>query len=280
MELVNEQRHKDDLEPVSQDMFELLMDRLEKESFFQHQAIAGGSTRELSPSSPAVDMDAVCSVCLDGECHVDNAILFCDLCNLAVHQLCYGVPHIPDGPWVCCRCLHSPSTPVECCLCPSRLGAFKMTADGRWAHVICASWIPEVGFEDDIFLEPVVGIDRIAAARLKLTCYVCQQRGTGACIQCNQMSCYTAFHITCAQQAGLHMSSEVVPEAGEPVKRMAAFCDVHLPIATGKGSKQTPGSASKLLARSRENLKRARKILAVGQNATPVLSVPVITKSR
>ncbi|UYV74205.1 BRPF1 [Cordylochernes scorpioides] len=79
LDLMNEQRKKDNVAEVTPDMFELLMDRLEKESYFQSQ------TSGKDPN-PSIDEDAVCCICNDGECQNSNAILFCDMCNLAVHQ--------------------------------------------------------------------------------------------------------------------------------------------------------------------------------------------------
>jgi len=32
----------------------------------------------------------MCDVCLDGDTEFDNAIVMCELCNVAVHQTCYG----------------------------------------------------------------------------------------------------------------------------------------------------------------------------------------------
>lgn len=136
-------------EAVSESVLETLMDRLEKESLWETVGRGGGGR---SGGGPLVDEDAVCCVCQDGECHNANVILFCDMCNLAVHQECYGtlfthnrdaerahrahfvdaagVPYVPEGQWLCRRCQLSPSVAVECALCPNKGGAFKQTAEG------------------------------------------------------------------------------------------------------------------------------------------------------
>ncbi|XP_071021106.1 bromodomain and PHD finger-containing protein 3 [Oncorhynchus clarkii lewisi] len=225
LEMVNARRASDGHATVSPDTFELLVDRLEEESYRE--------ARSRAPSQSAIDDDAFCCVCLDDECLNSNVILFCDACNLAVHQECYGVPYIPEGQWLCRCCLQSPQRPVDCVLCPNRGGAFKQTSDGRWAHVVCAIWIPEVCFANTVFLEPVEGVDNIPPARWKLTCYLCKQKGRGAAIQCHKANCYTAFHVTCAQRAGLFMKIDPVRETNVngttfSVKK-TAFCEVHSP---------------------------------------------------
>ncbi len=228
--LINEERKTEGLTSVPQEPFELLMDRLEKECEFETQA-PGNGNEPINPYN--IDENAVCCICSDGECHNTNAILFCDMCNLAVHQECYGVPYIPEGQWLCRRCLQSPSCSVDCVLCPNKGGAFKQTLDNRWAHVVCALWIPEVQFANTVFLEPIDGVRDVPSARWKLLCYICRRR-RGACIQCAKANCYVAFHVTCAQQAGLCMKIEMIRN-GDVTK--SAFCDSHTP----------PGARKKLL---------------------------------
>lgn len=229
LEMVNQKRVSDGHASVPPDTFELLIDRLERESILE--------SRSQALSQSTIDEDAYCCVCLDDECLNSNVILFCDICNLAVHQECYGVPYIPEGQWLCRRCLQSPSRPVDCVLCPNRGGAFKQTSDGSWAHVICAIWIPEVCFANTVFLEPVEGVKNIPPARWKLTCYLCKQKGRGASIQCHKANCYRAFHVTCAQRAGLYMKIDPVRETGTngttfTVKK-TAYCENHSPPGTG-----------------------------------------------
>lgn len=263
LSIMNEKREAQGLAPVSVDSLELLMDRLEKESYFQ--AAVNGQTVSV------VDDDAVCCICMDGECQNTNVILFCDMCNLAVHQDCYGVPYIPEGQWLCRRCLQSPSRAVDCVLCPNQGGAFKQTDRGHWAHVVCALWIPEVRFANTVFLEPIDSIETIPPARWKLTCYICKQKGVGACIQCQKTNCYAAFHVTCAQQAGLHMKMDTVKDSGDsqPVLvQKTAYCDVHTPL--DKAGKEDP----------RQKMKQVRKLLAKKRNFVPVILIPTIPPER
>lgn len=297
LDTINEKRKSEGIAPVSQEVFETLMDRLEKESFFESQT-------NCDPNQ-YIDEDAVCCICNDGECQNSNAILFCDMCNLAVHQECYGVPYIPEGQWLCRRCLQSPSRAVDCVLCPNKTGAFKQTDTGKWAHVVCALWIPEVCFANTVFLEPIDSIENIPQARWKLTCYICKRRH-GACIQCFKTNCYTAFHVTCAQQAGLYMKIEPIKgENGQLTVRKTAFCDVHTPsdseagkeeeqsedevkekgnVSKSKTPSKTPAKAlSKAAksAKSKRSIKKFRKLLAEKKTTgVPIVNIPFIPAHR
>lgn len=46
----------------------------------------------------------VCAVCSGEEACDSNEIVFCDGCDVGVHQECYGVAFIPEGQWRCQRC--------------------------------------------------------------------------------------------------------------------------------------------------------------------------------
>ncbi|XP_043662093.1 peregrin [Drosophila teissieri] len=270
LEHMNEERQRLGLNAVGIDTMELLMDRLEKESHFQ--AAANGT-----PTGVEVDDDAVCCICLDGECQNTNVILFCDMCNLAVHQDCYGVPYIPEGQWLCRRCLQSPSKPVNCVLCPNAGGAFKQTDHGQWAHVVCALWIPEVRFANTVFLEPIDSIETIPPARWRLTCYVCKEKGLGACIQCHRNSCYAAFHVTCAQQAGLYMTMDTVKDGHNDSSmhvQKFAYCHAHTP-ADAKLKMNVPDFED-----TRHKMREARKALAKKRSTAPVVLIPTIPPDR
>ncbi|XP_021114435.1 bromodomain-containing protein 1 isoform X7 [Heterocephalus glaber] len=291
LEIINDKRKGDCISAVSQNMFEFLMDRFEKESYCENQK--QGEQQSL------IDEDAVCCICMDGECQNSNVILFCDMCNLAVHQECYGVPYIPEGQWLCRHCLQSRARPADCVLCPNKGGAFKKTDDDRWGHVVCALWIPEVGFANTVFIEPIDGVRNIPPARWKLTCYLCKQKGVGACIQCHKANCYTAFHVTCAQKAGLYMKMEPVKEltGGSTTfsVRKTAYCDVHTPpgctrrplniygdveMRNGVCRKESSVKTVRSTSKVRKKAKKTKKTLAEPCAVLPAICAPYIPPHR
>ncbi|GLD96512.1 hypothetical protein PINS_up005195 [Pythium insidiosum] len=111
------------------------------------QQSADAAEADAEAEAEPVD-DGTCVVCFDGQSPESNPIIFCDRCDLAVHQRCYGVQRVPSNEFYCDRCrpedTHDPAAEVYCQLCPLRDGAFKRTVDGKWVHVVCALWCPGV----------------------------------------------------------------------------------------------------------------------------------------
>ncbi|TSL10157.1 Protein AF-10 [Bagarius yarrelli] len=152
-----------------------------------------------------------CCVCSDERGWAENPLVYCDGhgCNVAVHQACYGIVQVPTGPWFCRKCeSQERAARVRCELCPHKDGALKRTDNGGWAHVVCALYIPEVEFANVSTMEPIV-LQSVPHERYNKTCYICEEQGreskaaTGACMACNKHGCRQAFHVTCAQFAGL-----------------------------------------------------------------------------
>jgi PHD-zinc-finger like domain/PHD-finger/Zinc finger, C3HC4 type (RING finger) len=166
--------------------------------------------------------DDVCHVCFGGDSEPNDSILFCDGCDLAVHQLCYGVPKIPKGDWFCSVCTRNRAvvsgaayvsgsgsgsitvpTPV-CALCPNTTDrALKPTTDGRWIHVSCAFWHSEPCFQNPTLREPVSLHIEMEPKRLSLLCRFCRKKG--ACLQCTDAKCCCSFHVPCAFRGGVRM---------------------------------------------------------------------------
>ncbi|KAI1134341.1 origin recognition complex subunit 4 C-terminus-domain-containing protein [Hypoxylon sp. FL0543] len=48
--------------------------------------------------------DEVCAICSKPDSEPPNEIIFCENCDMAVHQKCYNVPVIPEGDWICRNC--------------------------------------------------------------------------------------------------------------------------------------------------------------------------------
>ncbi|VFV42437.1 low quality protein: protein [Lynx pardinus] len=164
------------------------------------------------------EMVGGCCVCSDERGWAENPLVYCDghACSVAVHQACYGIVQVPTGPWFCRKCeSQERAARVRCELCPHKDGALKRTDNGGWAHVVCALYIPEVQFANVLTMEPIV-LQYVPHDRFNKTCYICEEQGreskaaSGACMTCNRHGCRQAFHVTCAQMAGLLCEEEVL----------------------------------------------------------------------
>ncbi|XP_034746828.1 protein Jade-1 isoform X2 [Etheostoma cragini] len=185
------------------------------------------------------DEDVVCDVCRSPEGEDSNEMVFCDKCNVCVHQACYGILKVPQGNWLCRTC--ALGVQPKCLLCPKRGGALKPTRSGtKWVHVSCALWIPEVSIGCPEKMEPITKVSHIPASRWALSCSLCREH-TGTCIQCCMPSCIVAFHVTCAFDHGLEMRT-LLAENDEV--RFKSFCLDH--SCTASNSSATTNNFSTL----------------------------------
>ncbi|XP_016307019.1 protein Jade-2-like [Sinocyclocheilus anshuiensis] len=205
------------------------------------------------------DEDVVCDVCRSPEGEDGNEMVFCDKCNVCVHQACYGILKVPQGNWLCRIC--ALGVQPKCLLCPRRGGALKPTRSGtKWVHVSCALWIPEVlevslgvfNFrsapkyqlsKNVLFLTKEAMAEnpafnrkfelvRIPASRWALSCGLCREH-TGTCIQCSMPSCIVAFHVTCAFDHGLEMCTTL---AENDEVRFKSYCLEHSSVSRSNNS--------------------------------------------
>ncbi|TNN61100.1 Protein Jade-1 [Liparis tanakae] len=168
------------------------------------------------------DEDVVCDVCRSPDGEDNNEMVFCDKCNICVHQACYGIQKVPPGSWLCRIC--ALGIRPRCQLCPKKGGAMKPTRSGtKWVHVSCALWIPEVNIGNPEKMEPITNVSHIPSSRWALVCCLCKEKA-GACIQCSATNCRTAFHVTCGLLAALQMSTTLTQD--DEVK-FKSFCPKH-----------------------------------------------------
>ncbi|MGH0165105.1 UNVERIFIED_CONTAM: hypothetical protein FKN15_064408 [Acipenser sinensis] len=168
------------------------------------------------------DEDVICDVCRSPDSEEGNDMVFCDQCNICVHQACYGILKVPHGSWLCRTCVLA--IHPQCVLCPQRGGAMKATRAGtKWAHVSCALWIPEVSIACPERMEPITKVSHIPPSRWALVCSLCKLK-TGACIQ----ACYGILKVphgswlcrTCV--LAIHPQCVLCPQRGGAMKATRA----------------------------------------------------------
>eukprot|EP00731_Ephydatia_muelleri_P038104 Em0655g3a len=147
-----------DLDDLDLNWLERITER-EKLKCQQNMAEALTSENALSIE---YDESTVCDVCKDKESEDTNEMIFCDVCNVCVHQACYGIATVPEGEWICKPCL-SEEWNAKCVLCPNTGGALKRVRPGNtnWAHLSCALWIPEVRVGNVDKMEPITNVEAV-----------------------------------------------------------------------------------------------------------------------
>ncbi|KAI1433597.1 hypothetical protein GGR50DRAFT_491825 [Xylaria sp. CBS 124048] len=250
LEAYNVTRKNQGWNSVSREVFEITITKIEKEWHAlekkipkpnpkppqTHRPRSSSAAAVNGEPQPSEEQDSKCAICDDGDCENTNAIVFCDGCDLAVHQECYGVPFIPEGQWLCRKCQLIGRGIPTCIFCPNSDGAFKQTNSSKWAHLLCAMWIPEVTLGNHTFMEPVMDVEKVPKSRWKLSCYICNQP-MGACIQCGNKACYQAFHVTCARRARLFLrmkNSSGALDVLDGSTNLKALCDKHCPTEYAK----------------------------------------------
>ena len=172
------------------------------------------------------DDGTVCAICLDGSVYEDNEIIFCDTCDVAVHQLCYSVNKVPEGSWFCQVCASGEKIEnVSCELCSNLGGAFKTSEKaGKWVHPLCATWIPEIYETLSKTNIPTLMLGNLDRKRFKLKCKLCTSKG--ACVQCCYGRCANAAHPWCVCKNPQGYAKRIVKDLdGDPVWEI--FCKQH-----------------------------------------------------
>lgn len=221
LKILNAERASCGLGPIYEDQLERVIERLELCCWDKIQSIL----RNEEGLGIEYDENVICDVCRSPDSEEGNEMVFCDSCNICVHQACYGITRIPDGQWLCCTC--NIGQRPECVLCPNKGGAMKCTRSGqKWAHVSCALWIPEVSIGCVEKMEPITKISSIPSSRWALICVLCRER-VGACIQCSVKTCKTAYHVTCAFKHGLEMRAIIEDENADDGVKLRSYCEKH-----------------------------------------------------
>jgi hypothetical protein len=114
---------------------------------------------------------------------------------------------------------------VSCVLCPVQLGAFKQCADGRWCHVACAQWMPEISVDESDVCRAIRGVQQIPRERARHPCVACGRAG-GVSMRCSFGHCQVSFHPLCARRAGYHVRASDGHKTNH-----RAYCDKHSPAA-------------------------------------------------
>ncbi|KAI6240046.1 Protein Jade-3 [Aphelenchoides fujianensis] len=166
----------------------------------------------LNVHNQAEGEEAFCEICQSDVSDRHDPIVFCEGCELPVHQSCYAFAEVPKKEWYCnvCRVLGSKAQP-RCRFCPLSRGTMKQT--------------PSLRFDDLSVFEPISHEWDLNASAFNKTCSVCDLC-YGTCIECIVPDCKIPFHATCGLRSGLFMFVEDSEKSKIGV-RLFHFCAFH-----------------------------------------------------
>ena len=113
----------------------------------------GDSSEESSNIMTTGEFDGqeetICDCCRDGTVYDDDALVYCDSCDVCVHQSCYDVSDeaLKEDTWYCDPCAALVDTQsLTCALCPLKGGAYRRRSEkdgkAKWVHVLCCNYVP------------------------------------------------------------------------------------------------------------------------------------------
>lgn len=116
LKVFNGERNLAGLVPVTDEQFERVVEELEVRSpaarlasefginiifFFHQQVRCWDKIQAIMKSEEGLgieyDENVICDVCRSPDSEEANEMVFCDNCNICVHQACYGITNIPSG---------------------------------------------------------------------------------------------------------------------------------------------------------------------------------------
>lgn len=192
------------------DIFELIIDRIEKEHYIKCQERIKNVQKEEDLQS------LTCNICSYSNSTSNNELIYCDGCNICVHQECYGVSVLSEF-WLCRICLLHGTEPPKCEFCTKIGGAYKKTKNHKWGHILCTLYIPELSFLNLVFLEPIDFDDNFKTEK-KIKCTLCD-RTRGLLLKCSVFECKNRYHVACGIDDDLYFDHS----------NFISYCKVHDP---------------------------------------------------
>ena len=168
-----------------------------------------------------------CDICLYTDDFDLDELVICSLCQVGVHQTCYGSELVSDTfdiykeeDWFCARCRDLIEDPkcsfvdekFACAFCPDAQGAIKEVkycGETFWCHVSCVNWLCNIWFNDSNKDKVTGDMDKYRS-RQRQRCSSC--RLEGGLFSCDQPGCSKKYHVRCAAKLGVIYSYDLMNE--------------------------------------------------------------------